>query len=527
MPLLRCRIRAQGLKLACQIHICAQVNAGNSLVPVTHDSIRARTGVTTAGVPPVNIVIPDFSSARVLIVGDLMLDRYWHGPTSRISPEAPVPVVHVHDIEERPGGAGNVALNIARLGAQATVLGLTGDDDAANALEDKLQSSGVATSFVRLDENATVTKLRVISRHQQLIRLDFEDGFIGRDISGQEAEFATQLGHHDVVVCSDYGKGTLRNVQSLIALCREKRIPVLVDPKGADFDKYAGASLVTPNLAEFEAVVGPCSDEEDLLEKGQQLCEQCNFDALLITRSEHGMTLIQNDGDMFHLPTRAREVFDVTGAGDTVISTLAAALAAGDDLYNAVALANIAAGIVVGKLGTASVTPEELYQEIHRHVPVRRGVMNQADLITAVDQCRKRGEVIVMTNGCFDILHAGHVTYLQQAREQGDRLIVAVNVDETVRKLKGEDRPVNPLAHRMRMLAALECVDWVLPFEEDTPTRLICEVLPDILVKGGDNDPDKIPGGDCVRANGGEVRVLSYVEGVSTTEIIGTIRGRS
>ena len=471
--------------------------------------------------------IPPFAKARVLVVGDLMLDRYWHGPTSRISPEAPVPVVHVRDIEERPGGAGNVALNIARLGTHCTVLGLTGDDDAADALEKKLQAAGVMTHFVRLQENATVTKLRVISRHQQLIRLDFEDGFIGQDVAAEEVEFAKLLQQHDVVVCSDYGKGSLRSVQSLIALCHEQKVPVLVDPKGTDFDKYAGASLITPNLAEFEAVVGRCANEDELVEKAQQLCDQCSFDAVLITRSEQGMTLIPSDGDVFHLPTRAREVYDVTGAGDTVISTLAAALAAGDDEHNAIALANLAAGIVVGKLGTASVSTEELYQEIHRHIAVKRGVVSQDELITAVNQCRQRGETIVMTNGCFDILHAGHVTYLQQAREQGDRLIVAVNVDDTVRKLKGEDRPVNPLQHRMRMLAALECVDWVLPFEEETPTRLICDVLPDILVKGGDNDPDTIPGGDCVRDNGGEVRVLSYVEGVSTTEIIGTIRGNS
>ncbi len=474
-----------------------------------------------------HIDIPSFEKARVLVVGDLMLDRYWQGPASRISPEAPVPVVHVRDIEERPGGAGNVALNIARMGAQSTVLGLTGEDDAANALEKGLQAAGVTTRFVRLNENATVTKLRVMSRHQQLIRLDFEDGFIGQDLSGQMAEFAHLLDQHDVVVCSDYGKGTLRNVQSLIALCREKKIPVLIDPKGTDFEKYAGASLVTPNLSEFEAVVGVCDNEDELVENGLQLCRQFDFGALLITRSEHGMSLIQNGGEVFHLPTRAREVYDVTGAGDTVISTLAAALAAGDELQNATALANLAAGIVVGKLGTASVTPEELYQEIHRHIAVKRGVVSQQELATAVSQCRQRGETIVMTNGCFDILHAGHVTYLQQAREQGDRLVVAVNVDETVRALKGADRPVNPLEHRMRMLAALECVDWVLPFEEETPARLICEILPDILVKGGDNDPDKIPGGECVRENGGEVRVLAYVDGVSTTEIIGTIRGRT
>ncbi len=455
-----------------------------------------------------HVQIPSFENAKVLVVGDLMLDRYWHGPTSRISPEAPVPVVHVSEIEERPGGAGNVALNIAILGAKSTVLGLTGNDDAAKALEKTLQASGVNTHFIKLEDNATVTKLRVMSRHQQLIRLDFEDGFIGQDLSEMEAEFIKLLEEHDVVVCSDYGKGSLRNIQTLIALCKEKNIPVLVDPKGNDFAKYAGASLITPNLSEFEEVAGKCADEDDLVAKAQQVCDENQFGALLVTRSEHGMSLIESDRTVTHLPTRARDVYDVTGAGDTVISTLAAALAVGQDLPQSTALANFAAGLVVAKSGTASVTVEELQLANREYFTVERGVLDEASLFKAMAACREHGETIVMTNGCFDILHAGHVTYLQQARELGDRLVVAVNIDETVSRLKGPDRPVNNVEYRMTMLAALECVDWVVSFTEDEPTRLICELNPDILVKGGDNDPDVIPGGDCIRAAGGQVKVL-------------------
>jgi len=378
---------------------------------------------------------------------------------------------------------------------------------------------------VRMPNNPTITKLRVMSRHQQLIRLDFEDGFIGADLSAMESAFSKMLDAHDVVVCSDYGKGSLHNVQALITLCRQKNIPVLVDPKGTDFQRYRGASLITPNLAEFEAIAGPCANDDELVSKAKALCEQLELGALLVTRSEHGMSLISKD-EARHLPTHAREVYDVTGAGDTVVSTLAAALAAGDSLLEATALANLAAGLVVAKSGTASVSVAELRNALRENFVVERGVMDEAGIKRALDACREHGETIVMTNGCFDILHAGHVTYLQQARDLGERLLVAVNVDETVRRLKGADRPVNPVDFRMRMLAALECVDWVVAFEEDTPTRLICELLPDILVKGGDNDPDNIPGGECVRKAGGEVKVLSYVAGVSTTQIIGAIRSK-
>ncbi len=473
------------------------------------------------------IELPDFSDINVLVVGDVMLDSYWHGGTNRISPEAPVPVVRVTGEEARPGGAGNVALNITSLGGKATLLGLTGDDDMATTLEQQLQEQGVECSFERLEGLPTITKLRVISRHQQLIRLDFEDGFPGFDSSRFLSQFDALLAAADLVLLSDYGKGTLRDVSEFIARARAAGKPVLVDPKGTDFNKYSGSTLITPNMAELEAVVGPCATDEQLVERGQDLLERHGLEALLVTRGEQGMTLLERGKPPRHLPTHAREVFDVTGAGDTVISVLAAALAAGMPLEAATQLSNVAAGIVVGKLGTATASLDEIRAALAEQQVIHRGVLTEDELVAAMDAAKARGETIVFTNGCFDILHAGHVTYLEQASRLGDRMIVAVNVDETVRQLKGDDRPVNSLERRMIVLAALGCVDWVVPFSEETPERLICRLQPDFLVKGGDNNPDDIPGADCVRKAGGEVKVMSFVGNCSTTETINTIRERS
>ena len=470
------------------------------------------------------IELPSLTAANVLVVGDLMLDRYWHGDTSRISPEAPVPVVLVGESEERAGGAGNVALNISALGAKASLLGFTGDDEQCAALEKLLTPVGIDCFFDKLTGAATITKLRVLSRHQQLIRLDFEDGFEAQKADNLLKSFQSQLSNAGAVILSDYGKGTLRQVQEFIQFARKAGKIVLVDPKGSNFEKYRGATLITPNMHEFEGVVGRCDDDEDIVKKGQDLMTSLDLQALLITRSERGMTLLQKDLPAIHLPTRAKEVFDVTGAGDTVISVLAAALAAGESFADATALSNLAAGIVVSKLGTATVSMDELRREIRKQHQIQRGVVEEDALLQMVSESKEHGETVVMTNGCFDILHAGHVAYLEQARELGDRLIVAVNDDDSVKRLKGPERPVNTMEKRMRMLAALQCVDWVVPFYEDTPTRQICKLMPDILVKGGDNDPDKIPGGDCVREAGGEVKVLTYIDGVSTTGIISTIR---
>lgn len=463
--------------------------------------------------------MPRFDTAPVLVVGDVMLDRYWHGPTQRISPEAPVPVVKVEHIEDRPGGAGNVALNLAALGAPAWLVGVTGADDAAESLRRPLEAAGVYCAFQQCPGQPTITKLRVMSRHQQLIRVDFEERF-HTDGEALAAQVEQLLDRVKVMVLSDYAKGALVNHQRLIELARARGVSVLADPKGTDFSLYRGATLITPNLAELEAVAGRCSTEQALVEKGQALMTDLELEALLVTRSEHGMTLLRRDSAPLHLPARAREVFDVTGAGDTVISTLAASLAAGADYPQAVALANLAAGIVVGKLGTASVSAPELRRAVQREQGSERGVLGVDQLAGAIADARAHGERIVFTNGCFDILHAGHVGYLEQARQLGDRLIVAVNSDASVRRLKGEGRPINPVERRMRVLAGLEAVDWVVCFEEDTPEALLERLKPDVLVKGGDYRKEQVVGWQIVESYGGEVRSLDFLDNCSTTAIV-------
>jgi D-beta-D-heptose 7-phosphate kinase/D-beta-D-heptose 1-phosphate adenosyltransferase len=471
--------------------------------------------------------LPDYRSASVLVVGDLMLDRYWHGSTSRISPEAPVPVVHVKQNEQRAGGAGNVALNIAALGAKVSLMGFTGQDEAAQLLTSLLEAAGVLCLFEALAEHPTITKLRVMSRHQQLIRLDFEDGFNHVSSDTLLHRYHAEMAQAQMIVLSDYGKGTLSQVVDFIALAKQMGKPVLVDPKGRDFTRYRGATILTPNLSEFEAVVGLCKNEQEIVSKGLILLENLQLDALLVTRGEHGMTLLSKNEPPLHLPTHAREVFDVTGAGDTVISVLAASLAAKKSLVEATTLANVAAGIVVRKIGTATVSPEEFSYALYGQRAQQKGVGSLSEIAAAIAQAKLHGEKIVLTNGCFDILHPGHLRYLQQAKSLGDRLVVLVNTDDSVKRLKGEQRPINGLAQRMEMLAALECVDWVISFAEDTPQAVIEKLLPDILVKGGDyTDISTIAGHDSVLKNGGEVRILSFETGHSTTNIINAIQAQ-
>ena len=467
--------------------------------------------------------MPHFDQASILVVGDVMLDRYWHGGTSRISPEAPVPVVKVEEMEDRPGGAANVALNIAALGASATLIGVTGDDEAAQSLSACLQKVGIKTRFQTIKDQPTIVKLRIMSRHQQLLRMDFEEMF-RTDAAALASSVDEQLDGVKVLVLSDYGKGALQNHQELVQLARKKGITVLADPKGKDFSIYRGASLITPNLSEFEAIVGRCNSDEELVTKGLKLVADLELGALLVTRSENGMSLLRPEHPPLHLAAKAREVFDVTGAGDTVISTLAASLAAGESLENAVALANLAASIVVGKLGTAAISAPELRRAIHREAGSQSGALELDQLLLAVEDARAHGEKIVFTNGCFDILHAGHVTYLEQARAQGDRLVLAVNDDASVSRLKGPERPINSVDRRMAVLAGLGAVDWVVSFSEDTPENLLRAIKPDVLVKGGDYGIDQVVGADIVRAYGGEVRVLGLVENSSTTAIVNKIR---
>ncbi len=462
--------------------------------------------------------------ARVLVVGDVILDRYWYGATRRISPEAPVPIVQVQRTEERAGGAGNVALNVRSLGGQTVLIGVTGPDAAAETLRGLLQQRGVECRFVEVEGFPTVTKLRVLSQHQQLIRLDFEDDDLAVPWGSVIGAYRQHIKGTNVVLLSDYAKGSLGCAVELIRLARKAGKPVLVDPKGSDFTRYRGATVITPNWSEFITIVGPCEDEETVEQKARGLCEQLALEALLITRGERGMTLIPHQGERRDLPAHAAEVYDVTGAGDTVIATLATTLAAGLSLPEATALANTAAGLVVAKLGTASVSMAEVIAALHMHPHTASGIVGEDQLMTLVAEARGRGQRIVMTNGCFDILHADHVYYLEAARKLGDRLIVAVNDDASVRRLKGSDRPVNPLPRRMLVLDALTAVDWVVPFPEDTPEHLIARLLPDVLVKRGDYSPDRIAGASLVKAHGGEVVVIDYLEGFSTTELIDSLQ---
>ncbi len=472
-----------------------------------------------------SLFVPDFSGLKILVVGDLMLDQYWFGPTSRISPEAPVPVVRVQRHEARAGGAANVAVNLASLGVDTICSGIAGKDEHAAELRRLLAASGITAAFTDSDL-PTITKLRVLSRNQQLIRLDSEEHFSAADSTALVAAAAEHIEQAAVVVLSDYAKGSLAAVQDLIGQCRAASVPVLVDPKGTDFSRYRGATLLTPNRAEFEAVVGVAADEADLIRRARQLRDELELAALVVTLSERGMLVISQDAEKI-LPARARQVFDVTGAGDTVIAALAAGIGAGLDVDAAAALANLAASLVVAKIGAAAVTPLELNLALHEHGAGGRGLLTREQALAVTREARARGERLVMTNGCFDILHKGHVAYLQEAKARGDRLLVAVNTDASVARLKGPQRPINPLEDRMAVLAGLAAVDWVVPFAEDTPAQLIGEILPDVLVKGGDYKAEAIAGGKAVLANGGSVEVLRFHEGRSTSAIVDSIRGAS
>ncbi|HLR16333.1 MAG TPA: bifunctional D-glycero-beta-D-manno-heptose-7-phosphate kinase/D-glycero-beta-D-manno-heptose 1-phosphate adenylyltransferase HldE [Alcanivoracaceae bacterium] len=471
-----------------------------------------------------NIDFPALNRVQVLVIGDVMLDRYWHGKVKRISPEAPVPIVNIQDNDDRLGGAANVALNIANLGAQVELQGLIGHDDNGQALKERLQAQQILHNLTKTHLAPTVTKLRVMSGGQQLMRMDFEKMFSSGESTALLSRFTMSLPQCQAVIISDYGKGTVAQTQDFIDAANEQNIPVLVDPKGTDFSRYRNATLVTPNLSEFEAIVGPCHSEKDIVTKGEALRDELNLTALLITRSEKGMTLLEKGKEALHLPTQAREVYDVTGAGDTVISTIGLAVASQHALPDAVQLANLAAGIVVGKRGTATTNLAELYEAVQQNTATQSSILTEQEAVLAIRQAQAKGEKVVMTNGCFDILHAGHVAYLNEAKRLGKRLLVAVNSDDSVRRLKGPNRPINHALERMQVLAGLSAVDWVVEFSEDTPQRLIEQLLPDVLVKGGDYTPDTIAGAEAVQSNGGEVMVLQFVEGISTTAIVNQIR---
>ncbi len=486
----------------------------------------------------------DFSDVSVLCVGDVMLDRFVHGEIERISPEAPVPVLRLGRTREMLGGTGNVACNIAALGGQAVLVGLVGEDGAGDSARRLAAATpGLRAELVGTPHRPTICKTRFIAGRQQVVRTDEEStaALHGEEEAALLSAVEARLAGAGAVILSDYGKGVLSPglVLRVMAAARAAGIPVFVDPKTDDFSRYRGATCITPNLRELAAASRMAvSDEAGVVEAARRVMRDADAAAVLATRSEKGMVLVEANGGVHSVPSRAREVFDVSGAGDTVIATLALAHASGRTLAQAMHVANAAAGVVVSKLGTATADIAEVMQELDeqdqetggaaagsppgRVVP---GVQAIGRVEALVSRWKEQGLRVGFTNGCFDIVHPGHVSLLAEARGQCDRLVVALNTDESVARLKGPTRPVNTLDSRARVVAAIRHVDCVVAFGEDTPLSVIERLLPDVLVKGADYAIDAVVGGDVVRAAGGRVHLAGLVAGQSTTAIVARMRG--
>jgi D-beta-D-heptose 7-phosphate kinase/D-beta-D-heptose 1-phosphate adenosyltransferase len=468
-----------------------------------------------------------FGKRRILVVGDLMLDRYLWGRVERISPEAPVPVVRLARETESAGGAANVARNLAALGLEVHLAGITGEDEARPALLRDLAGQGIdAAAVLAAPDRVTTVKTRVIGDHQQMLRLDREHPLPleVRSEEGLLTRIRPLLERADALILSDYGKGVLTETlcRRLIGMARAAALPVLVDPKGRDFARYAGATLITPNRAELSLACGARADDLDsLLRAARSMRSELDLERMVLTLSEQGIILIEPEG-IRRIPAVAREVFDVSGAGDTVIATFAAGLAAGLGYVDTAHLANLAAGVVVGKVGTATVSAGELLGAVIGESALEQAakICEPGPALERVRQWRAAGERIVFTNGCFDLLHAGHVTYLERASRHGHRLVVGLNTDRSVRRLKGPDRPLIGEQDRARVLAALASVDMVVLFDEETPLELIRTMRPDVLVKGADYREDEVVGAREVKGWGGQVVLVPLVENRSTTEII-------
>jgi D-beta-D-heptose 7-phosphate kinase / D-beta-D-heptose 1-phosphate adenosyltransferase len=470
-------------------------------------------------------------SQWVLVIGDIMLDRYLFGEVERISPEAPVPVVLLKQKNDRLGGAANVAANLIKLGIKTRLTGYLGADADGDILLRLLEEIGIATDgIVQFEMRSTITKTRILGGHQQMLRFDQEsrtsfNSFEKEQIQKRTIEQISNL--PSIIVLSDYAKGVLSTdlCEIIIQQAKNLGIPVLVDPKGKDYSKYHGATALTPNQREVAEVCGISTHNiTEILLNAKQLRSTLDLQFVAITRGEEGVSLIDAD-TVCHIPATAKQVFDVSGAGDTVISTLAAGIIYGLNYHEALTLANIAAGIVVGFVGTAPITREDLIHELifQRSAAQADKICNVEDLKMRVSAWRSKGQQIVFTNGCFDLLHAGHVTYLEQARKLGDRLILGLNTDRSVSALKGPNRPVIQEQDRARVLAALESIDAVVIFDEDTPLDLICTVKPEVLVKGSDYTEEEVVGGTEVKSWGGEVILLPIAPGRSTSNILAKV----
>lgn len=473
-----------------------------------------------------NFLADKIQNLKIAVIGDVMLDRYFYGEVKRISPEAPVPVTKINRISSVLGGAANVAANLAHLECKVFMGGVTGDDENRQLLEKMMAEAGIDYSgLVKSQHRKTITKLRVLGGQQQMLRLDFEEtgDLFPDEIVALRAWLENLLDEGlDGVIVSDYAKGVCSDdfCQWVIAQGKAYGIPVLIDPKGADWTKYRGCDFITPNLKEMCEAAGCQRDNEDeaVVAMATAAKDSYQIKNVVVTRSERGMTLVNNE-QIIHSPAAAIEVFDVSGAGDTVAATLLVAAAGKLELADAVYMANRAAGIVVAKVGTYPVHREELLKDLMTEERKQgKGYRTQSweEIAALARNWKACGEKVVFTNGCFDILHVGHVTYLEKARNLGKHLIVGLNTDASVRRLKGETRPLVHELDRARVLAALACVDAVVLFDQDTPTDLIEQIRPDILVKGGDYTPEQVAG----REYAGEVRIIDFEDGYSTTGVV-------
>ncbi len=474
--------------------------------------------------------------SKILCVGDIMLDTFYYGVANRISPEAPIPVLRVDRKNQTLGGAGNVANNLCSLSVDVTLIGVVGHDEKGRKIQTLLKEKGIHHEGVVIDANAqTISKNRYIAQDQQLLRVDFES------VTGHTTSITDDLLTHakerlkksNILILSDYGKGALPSyvTKELLKESTELKKISIVDPKGNDYEIYRGATFVTPNRKELiDATKLPTDTDEDVVKAAIKLIKDHGIQNVLVTRSEKGMTLVKETGEFHHFRTVAKEVYDVSGAGDTVVSTLAAALSVGDTLEEAVQLANLAGMVVVGKIGTATITLKELEEAMtlmDQQEIASDKIMTLAQAQKKVEDWKDRALKVGFTNGCFDLLHLGHLKILSESKSLCDRLIVAVNKDASIQRSKGPGRPIQNELTRASVLAALSCVDLVILFGEDTPKILIETLIPDVLVKGGDYTIETVVGADVVQKNGGKVHLVDLVEGHSTTKTVGKILSSS
>ena len=482
-----------------------------------------------------NCTSSNFSNCNIVVVGDIILDVYFMGEVKRISPEAPVPVVKVKKKTTTLGGTGNVALNLVGLGCQTTLLGVRGDDSPGEEISEIIRKNRIQDNLIVEKSHLTTSKTRIVGHGQQLLRLDEEETWQEKRPFHNRlmAQFEEKAVGVDAVILSDYGKGVLNGkiTRGIIRHCKAKHIPVFVDPKRTEWERYQGATCITPNTSEVEQITGTTieKDEAKLAKLAQSLRKRYALNWFVVTRGPDGMCLVGSEDPPIFIKSTAREVFDVSGAGDTVIATITAGVASGLSFSKATELANIAAGIVVGKLGCQPINIAELEAAARISESGTRGAgknkittLNAAQL--QVKAWQAGGEKIVFTNGCFDLLHPGHIHILQQAKELGDRLVVGLNTDDSTRKIKGQKRPILPEQDRADVLSALSCVDLIVPFNEETPLNLIKTLCPEILVKGAEYRLEEVVGRNIVESYNGKVCLIPLLEGYSTTRVLNIIR---